>query len=217
MAAVSKFLFEHSFDVPGASVEEDEERFARRHTARELAAARTEGFEAGRQAGLEAALAGIEAETSRIMEAAAREIAALAARHGEAARAMLEAGLELAAAIAAKAMPELARRHGLAEIEALVTDCLGGLVDEPRVVIRVHDSLLDPLQARAEALARQAGFEGKLVLLADSALGPADCRIEWADGGVARNLARLLAEIDDTVARALGKPAAPAAANASHA
>jgi flagellar assembly protein FliH len=205
MGATSKFLFDRTFDDASGVLDDEDDRYAKRHTKVELAAARAEGVEEGRQAGHAAAMSSIEAQAARAMDAATRELTALGAGRAEARKAVMEAGLELAAAIARKAMPELARRNGLAEVEALVADCLGQLVDEPRVVIRVNDALLDALEGRTQALARQAGFEGKLVLLADAALGPGDCRVEWADGGVVRNLARLLDELDTTVQRALGR------------
>ena len=39
------------------------------------------------------------------------------------------------------------------------------------------------------------------MVLAEPSLAPGDCRIEWADGGVARDRAATLATIDDAVAR----------------
>jgi flagellar assembly protein FliH len=39
------------------------------------------------------------------------------------------------------------------------------------------------------------------VVLSDPAMAPGDCRIEWADGGVARDRAATLAVIDDVVGR----------------
>ena len=37
--------------------------------------------------------------------------------------------------------------------------------------------------------------------MSDPAMAPGDCRIEWADGGVARDRAATLATIDELVAR----------------
>jgi flagellar assembly protein FliH len=217
MAATNKFLFNTTFDDPRANAADDEFRRVKRHTAADLTAARAAGVEEGRMAGQAAALAGVEASSAKALTAAAEALAALGAKQAQAAQVMMEAGLQLAAAIACKAAPETAHRHGLEEIEALVASCLGELVQEPRVVIRVRDELLDTVQARTEALARQAGFEGKLVLVADPSLAAGDVKVEWADGGVVRNLKRLLAEIDATVARALNKASIQPDGNASQA
>jgi len=85
------------------------------------------------------------------------------------------------------------------------------LHDEPRLVIRVADAMLDPVTTRLTALAEQQGHTAKLVFIADATLAPADCRIEWADGGAERDIARLWGDIDRAVANALRStsPSAP--------
>ncbi|GER07797.1 hypothetical protein JCM17843_21070 [Kordiimonadales bacterium JCM 17843] len=59
---------------------------------------------------------------------------------------------KLAHAIAMTLAPSLMRTHPLSEIEALVADCMDGCRREPRIVVRVHESLLDPIQSRLDAL-----------------------------------------------------------------
>jgi flagellar assembly protein FliH len=81
---------------------------------------------------------------------------------------------------------------------------LSELHDEPRLVVRVADALLDPLNESLQAARSSAGFEGKIVLLADDSVANGDIRIEWADGGAERDSTRLWREIDEIVARALG-------------
>ncbi len=103
-----------------------------------------------------------------------------------------------------KLFPSLAQRHGLDEVEGLVAECLGRLRDEPRVVVRVADELLDPLKAHMDRLSEHSGFEGRVVLLADEGLSDSDVRVEWADGGAERDSGRLWREIDEILARALG-------------
>lgn len=207
MTAAHKYLFDRSFDDGVA--DEHDLRVVKRYTESDLAAACAAARLAGREEGYTsanaAALNSIGASAARAFQSAADEIGKLSAARTDAERAMTAAGLQLAAAIARKAIPEIARRHGIAEIEALVADCLAQLIDEPRVVIRAPNSLLDTLEERVRTLAQTAGFEGKLVLVADPALGPGECRIEWADGGVERNLQRLFAELDAAVARAIGQ------------
>ena len=39
------------------------------------------------------------------------------------------------------------------------------------------------------------------MVLADPQLAPGDCRIEWADGGVNRNEAAILATVEEVVGR----------------
>ena len=64
-----------------------------------------------------------------------------------------------------------------------------------------------------ERLARQNGFEGRLVILAEPEIATGDCRIEWADGGVVLERAAIDAKIDELVGRYIASrnEAAPAA------
>ena len=92
----------------------------------------------------------------------------------------------------------------MAEIEAVIRDCLARLRDEVRIVIRVADAVLDAVNERVTALAATAGFEGKIVLIAQEDLQVGDVHVEWADGGAERDSESLWREIDAVVARAIG-------------
>lgn len=71
----------------------------------------------------------------------------------------------------------------------------------PHLVVRVHDSLLDEAEALVKRLARERGFEGRLVVLGEPHLAPGDARMEWADGGVVRDRGRIEAAILETLGR----------------
>jgi flagellar assembly protein FliH len=75
------------------------------------------------------------------------------------------------------------------------------LVKTPHVVVRVGPAIYEIAKDKLEAIAQARGFEGRLVVMAEDGLTAGDCRIEWADGGVARDEAATLAVIDDAVAR----------------
>ncbi len=212
MAPVHKFLFDTSFDqvrppepkpeASSAPVEPPEPSF----TESDLAAAREEGVAAGRAAAAAEAQATIERATATALEDIGRGLDTLIRAQTEAGESFLRTALETAVAITRKLHPELARRHGLVEVEGVLGHCLETLRDEPRLVIRVEDGLLDPLGAQIETLTRSAGFEGRVVLLADETIAPGDCRVEWADGGAERNSAALWEDIETAIRRALADP-----------
>ncbi|HYD99912.1 MAG TPA: FliH/SctL family protein, partial [Alphaproteobacteria bacterium] len=131
----------------------------------------------------------------------------------------------LAFAIVGKVLPALMRGHGAAEVEALIAGCLDERPEEARLTVRLHPEMHDALKPRIAEMAAERGFEGKLVLLRDAALDFGDCRVEWADGGIERLVARVWADLDAATARALGaepglvaammaEPEPPAAADA---
>ena len=204
MKAPHKFLFDQSFDLP------DEPRGVRAapapeptFTRAELAAARAAGEAQGRDAALAEAAQAVEALAAAALSSLADGVRrALESREACAAETQRRA-LETTRVVLRKAAPALSRKAPLAEIESVVVDCLREILDEPRVVLRVADSLFEAVQQRLGAITAATGFAGKVVLLADETLSPGDARVEWADGGAERDTNRLMRDIDGALARAL--------------
>lgn len=201
--APRKFLFDLSFDKPDSVAPV---RLAPAEPAisrGDLDAARAAAFEEGRKAGFTEAQAAAERRLAEAEETLMSGIAALIEHDGAIRQQTGRDATEILRVLLRKTFPALSQREPLTEIEAVLIDCLGELVDEPRVVLRVPDALFEAMQQRLDPIARQAGFGGKFVLLADQTLGAADCRIEWADGGVERNLRRVGRDIDGLLDNAL--------------
>jgi len=95
----------------------------------------------------------------------------------------------------------LIAREPLGEITALVSDCFAQLVSTPHLVVRINDSLYETAHERVDRLAKQSGFAGRLVILAEPEVETGDCRIEWADGGVVLERAAIEAKINELVER----------------
>jgi flagellar assembly protein FliH len=106
---------------------------------------------------------------------------------------------QLALAIAKKMLPDFSARHGLQEIDALLSDTIREMAREPRLVVRVNDAQFDTINERVQAIAIQRAYPGKVIVLADMEVGSGDCRIEWADGGVERNAGTTWNAIEQTV------------------
>ena len=111
--------------------------------------------------------------------------------------------VDLALAIVRKLHPALVERQGLAEIESVLSQCLESLKQEPRLVTYVHSARLDALQERLAQLSTSTGFEGRVVLIGDDAMGESDCRVEWADGGVEREAGRIWRAVEEALNRYL--------------
>ena len=58
-------------------------------------------------------------------------------------------------------------------------------------------------EALGDRSATHAGFEGRMVILAEPTIATGDCRIEWADGGVVLDRAAIEAKISELVGRYL--------------
>lgn len=111
--------------------------------------------------------------------------------------------IEVAAAVARKLAPALIAREPFAEIGALLRECFRHLVGAPHVVVRINDALYAEAETTLAGIARERGFDGRLVVLAEPDIAPGDCRIEWADGGVIRDRSAADAAIAELIARYL--------------
>lgn len=207
MPAPAKFLFNADFTPYTANAAELPIPPAE-HAAK-LAAAEAKGYRKGfADAAAEAA-----AEGPRRNAAALERIAA-AVEQLTASLTAVEAKLEaeavgVALAVARKLAAELISREPMAEIAALARDCFRHLVAAPHVVVRVNDALHEFARDQIEKIARERGFEGRLVVLAEPDIAVGDCRIEWADGGCIRDRAAVDAAIGDLVARYLAARGLP--------
>ncbi|KQP73600.1 flagellar assembly protein FliH [Methylobacterium sp. Leaf113] len=111
--------------------------------------------------------------------------------------------MDFAVALARKIAGEALDAQPLAAIGDAARAALQHLRGVPHLVVRVHESLVDDSEALVKRLARERGFEGRLVVLGEPDLAPGDARMEWADGGVVRDRAR----IEAAVLSAIGIPA----------
>jgi flagellar assembly protein FliH len=180
MGEPAKYLFDMDFSNP--SMRADAATAA--DFARKLADAEARGHRNGMAAGLAEA----NTESARRNAVALEQIASImdvvASRFGDVERRMESEAVEVAIAVARKLCTALMTREPLAEAMALVADCMRHLVSTPHLVIRVNDAACEDTKASVEAIARRHGFEGRLVILAEPEIASADCRIEWADGGI---------------------------------
>jgi flagellar assembly protein FliH len=195
MAQTAKYMFDEDFsggEKPTITLIEHE----RRRADAESVAYRN-GFAAGQQqARAEAAQRAADA-LALIGDHYAKLDQALA---GIEARLETEA-VQVAVAVAGKLAPELIAREPYAEISALATECFQHLVKTPHVVVRIGPEIYELAKEKLAEIAQARGFEGRLVVKAEPALAAGDFRIEWAEGGVAREEAATLAVIDDAVSR----------------
>lgn len=162
--------------------------------------ARRKGEEAGVTRGRNEAVAAFDKQVAATLSTIAQQTADIAKNIAAEAQAAGKS-VDLALAIVRKLHPALVEKQGLAEIESVLNQCLESLKQEPRLVAYVNSTRLDALQERLTQLSASSGFEGRVVLLGDDAMGESDCRVEWADGGVEREAGRIWRAIEEALAR----------------
>jgi flagellar assembly protein FliH len=190
MGPTAKFLFDTDFRRPAP---------APRNVAAEEAEAR--GYGRGLADGRRQAEVEAQTRLAIALDAIAARADALLAeadRH----RAETEAlAVEFALAMARKLAGDALAREPLAAIADAAAQSFQHLRGVPHLVLRVNDALVEPVDALMRRMARERGFEGRLVILGEPDLAPGDVRLEWADGGIVRDQARIERAVGDALRR----------------
>ena len=198
MAAPAKFLFDMDFSPPDKTREQPA---TPSEIAQTIASAEARAYRDGYEAGQREAKAESDRRTALALEEIGIAVQGIAARFSGIEIRMETEAVDVAVAVARKLCSELISNEPLGEITGLVSDCFSHLVSTPHLVVRVNDSLYDAARERIERLAKQGGFEGRLVILAEPEIETGDCKIEWADGGVVLERAAIEAKINELVGR----------------
>lgn len=200
---IRKFMFDKSFDgVLGA------QRSSTAVPERKPVTLKPEQFDALKKQEWEAGFAAGQATTA---DEEAQKLAAIIAQMDVRIGKLLDSVLDLqktqeaqtqkaVLAIARKILPEFIARSGTQEIEPLLASAISDMIREPRLVVRIHESQFDAINARIHEITVQKAYAGKVVVLADAATAPGDCLIEWADGGIERNVEATWNDIEKVVA-----------------
>lgn len=164
-----------------------------------LAAAREEGY----RAGLDAGRSTVEAQSATALAAAAErladQVAAMIATIEDYEKRHLAQSVDLAASVGRKLAAHLLARQPQAELAALIAECMASLEAAPHLVIRCHPDLCDAMKATAEERARVSGFSGRLIVMGDPDIRLGDGRLEWADGGLVRDINAISGEINTRI------------------
>jgi flagellar assembly protein FliH len=197
MAAPAKFLFDTDFAAPDRA----RDRVNAVEVAQKVADAEARAYRDGYDAALRETRVESDRRVALALETIGVAIKGIAAGLSGVEQRMETEAVDVAVAVARKLATELIAREPLGEITSLVADCFAQLVSTPHIVVRINEALYDAAHARIETLAKQSGFAGRLVILAEPDIQTGDCRIEWADGGVVRERATIEAKISELVGR----------------
>ncbi|TDR90116.1 flagellar assembly protein FliH [Enterovirga rhinocerotis] len=161
------------------------------------------GFEAGRAEGEARAAAETERRAAEALETAAiqagRALSTIEARAGIIEREALIYFDTLARKLAGRALIE----HPLAGIATAALEAFQHLRGVPHLAARVHESLVEAVEAKLRTMAREHGFEGRIVVLGSDDVPPGDCRLEWADGGIVNDQRAVEQSVDAVLSRCL--------------
>jgi flagellar assembly protein FliH len=198
MAAPAKYLFDMDFGVPDRAREKPA---TPAEIAQKIAEAEARAYRDGYDAAQREAKAESDRRVAVALEGIGVAIQGIASRFAGVQTRMETEAVDVAIAVARKLCSELIASEPLGAITGLVRDCFSHLVATPHLVVRINEALYEIARERIERLAKQSGFEGRLVILAEPEIETGDCKIEWADGGVVLERAAIEAKINELVGR----------------
>lgn len=170
----------------------------------QMEAARSAGFEKGRQQGLQESAQSREERLAGLIARITED-----ARHlfeGEAAREKLyEAeAVRLAQAIFEQLFPLYHARHGFDELKAVLTDILQRQEGQAEILIETSPGQKEGVEAHIGSL-RSHGAHGKTMfrVSASESLQEGQCRLSWTNGGALYNAPAMAKEIRGILEEAL--------------
>jgi flagellar assembly protein FliH len=210
MESHAKFGFDTVFENPENGVSSgDGQTGANWYSGKQITDIQQENYNSGFTDGEARERQSTERCQAQALEVIGTRMAVVVESHNAALGQAADEAAALSLAIARKLVPTLLDQQPLAEVEALLRENLSQLINEPRIVVRVPDALVDALGQTIDALAQTNGFAGRVVLLPDATLSGSDCRMEWADGGVERDTDDIWRDIEAGLARLLQVPGGP--------
>ena len=150
-------------------------------------------------AGVKAAEQGHAKKSADMLQIIAKKIDDLGAALETALAPAQADAAQLAYITALKLAKVLLRQEPEAEIRALILQCIAEQAAEPHLVLRVNIALHDSLRETVQTLTQVRGFAGRVHVIGEPQIPVGDCHIEWADGGLERNLGGALEEIETTI------------------
>jgi flagellar assembly protein FliH len=200
------FTFAREFKQGGARVVPLEEKEATltqsaHHAALQqaVAGAHAQGVAEGRAA----ARAEETARLARAMEAVSTSLDQMRHRLDQLEECAAREAIRFAELFAGKLSAGLVAEAPVAMVERVAAEIFTDLRGQAHVAVRVAPELVEATRDRIGALARDRGFEGRLIVMGEPEISAGDVRIEWADGGIVRDQAAVASAIQLAVERVL--------------
>jgi flagellar assembly protein FliH len=191
---IAKFEIETVFSTGKEGYDPERESYERK-----IEIVRNEAYDLGFKEGHAKALVEIEARTEEAMGKVHVSLVELFATRQGVEKNLEVQSIQLAHLTAKKLVSNLIKKYPTEEIETLIYECLMSGYNEPKIVIRASEELLNSITDRVNKMAETTGFQGEISIISDPSFSNLDCSVEWPNGGVSRNLALLEKQIQTKI------------------
>jgi flagellar assembly protein FliH len=192
-----KFNFDNVFGAKGEIAKAAAPRARSSYSSDEVEIIRKDCMAQGK-ADAEALAQALQAQT---LGAIAHSLTTVISQFDAAVSTMRQDSAELALAVGRKLAEHALASYPLEEVRTLLADCLHKMHGEPRIVVRLAPGCAESIRTEIDRLCEQHGFAGRVVVIAEPIFNGADCRIEWADGGIERDMSATFAAIEQCAER----------------
>ncbi len=165
--------------------------------------AKKTAFEEGRQAGIAEGLAQantLEAQRDVAVETCVKQLTKqaidVAVRHQALLKMQCEELCQLVMLVGRKVAGDAMNAVPHAAVEAMINECLGVLVRQPKIILTIHPDIQPIISQHLQHALDQADVECELVLHGDSSMETSEGKLEWQDGLAERKLDRLWHQIE---------------------
>lgn len=208
-----KFQFDTDFEQEEErfrveSLRQHEQEVHHEHPAQvfseeEVRSIREENLQSGLRQGRMEALQEIEQSIAALSSNIVDKVDELLTAELQREKMMYEIAVKTTIGAIKKIWPQILNHLGMELVETTIRQSLDMNAEEARIVIRVHDTMLDAIVKRLPQLQEQEAFAGKVIVIADQNVISGDCKIEWADGGLDRLNRTLSQQVDAALDRIL--------------
>ena len=172
------------------------------YTHEEIDALSARAREQGLKAGQVRAAESMAQETTKIVE----HLKNVLARSSKATDEVRQEAAMLALGAARKLASSAVGAFPAGEVEEVLRAAMHQAIAEPRIVLTASPKVAEVLKAKIAEIAHEEGFEGRVMITSEAALGNADCRIEWRGGGAERSEEAIEAAIAALISRRFSNP-----------
>lgn len=184
---------------------------ARRHkhdsfTQKDVERADSDGYQRGYQEGQQVGLTegqqerfALDQQLATALESTISQLTTLVSEYQAKLKETYENVTLMAVEIARKIAGDALRDDPMPRIETMVRECVSQMMKEPKIIVNVHTSLFDIMQQKLHVISQEKGLGDAISVEENAALAPADCKIDWQDGGALLDTAHMWREIEKVV------------------
>ncbi|WP_375459008.1 flagellar assembly protein FliH [uncultured Enterovirga sp.] len=198
---VRPFSFGEDLGVPAQERRAATERAEAAERAAVEAAAR-DGYARGLAAGRQEAAASTEQHLAEASDRLANGIGMALAEIDRRAGDIEQDALAFFEALARRLAGEALAAQPLGPIGEAASEAFRHLRGVPHLAVRVNEDLVDGVEALLRSMARDRGYEGRIIVLGEADIPPGDARLDWADGGIVRERRHLDEAVEGILSRA---------------